>query len=840
MSNHSYVRCVLCLCWILIFGIRTHAIEIDSLQVMARVVKQEPKNGDAWIKLGYIYLSEERITDAKNAFEKGVRYTKSAEAYTGLGKAYVLMEKRDQRAFVAFRQALGVDPAYLEAQMQIALLHIRLDNQDAEKALRRVIEMDPNYAPGYRELILWYEQAQLNYEQELIDVCEQYIARFPNDPMGYYHLALSHLENHRYDEVLKISAEAKARFSDDLIWMPLIAQGYASRGDAERSLTLFEEYLQGVSEDERAYYNDLSLIATDAELEALESISEDERSAFLTRFWESREGALMLGGDARQMEHYRRVWYARTFFGRKDQPWDRRGEVYIRYGEPDYRSRSGSENPIPGVAVQNFKLRKIDELFGRSFQYKAQEQRRYFLPRVMPGQSWTPGTPSMYESGVSMISGTSLDSDEEKEPLELDAQTRIAYEDAGIEIEVGLDHVPLTEWLWEVKGPYGTVHLNIPPGLWRGIEPVVPIDRSPDGSTKVPWESWVYLNIGDGLEFVFTDRYMSGSWDFPLQQNTIWHASLAMHASLNSPSYQLMQTVSKLPEYFDVPPGVKLLEFYYDAVSFRGENERSLLEVYFGIPPEQIRLENVDDRVVRMAVERTLVLADAEGDSIYRKKDELVFEGEVAKNQDRGLFVELASLDVPPGHYTLGVKLADRVSGRWGMYRQEVEIPTFEDSLAVSEIEMAWDISDTSQTSQTSKFTKGELVVIPSPTRSFNLHQDANLYYEVYNLTLDAFGQAKYRVTYTIHPNVAGGTTVASVVIGGLRRLFAGAQEPEYTISYERNVNATEEPVFFALETGSLKPGLKMVEVAIDDLNSGQRVRRQAVFNLEVSPDLRD
>ena len=809
MSNHSYIRCVLCLSWILIFGIRTHAIEIDSLHVMERVVKQEPKNGDAWIKLGYLYLNEERLTDARKAFEKGVRYTKSAEAYTGLGKVYALMEKRAQKAFVAFRQALGVDPAYLEAQMQIALLHVRSGNLDAEKALRRVIEIDPNYAPAYRELILWYEQAQLNYGQKLIDVCTQYIARFPNDPMGYYHLTLSHLENHRYDEVLKISAEAKARFSDDLRWMPLIAQGYASRGDAGRSLTIFEEYLQGVSEDERAYYNDLSLIATDAELEALESISQDEREDFLTRFWESREGALMLGGDARQMEHYRRVWYARTFFGRKDQPWDRRGEVYIRYGEPDYRSRSGSENPIPGVAVQNFKMRKIDELFGRTFAYKAQEPGRYSLPQVMPGQSWTPGTPSMIE-----------------------------YDEDGEEIEIDLDQVPLSEWLWEVKGPYGTVvHLNIPPGLHRGIEPVVPIDRSPDGATTVPWESWVYLNIGDGLEFVFTDRYMSGSWDFPLQPNTIWHASLGMHTSLNSPSYQLMQTVSELPEYFDVPPGVKVLEFYYDTVSFRGENERSLLEVYFGIPPEQISLENVDDQVVRMTIERTIVLADAKGDSIYRKKDELVFEGEVAKNQDRGLFVELASLDVPPGHYTLGVKLADRVSGRWGMYRQEVEIPAFEDSLAVSEIEMAYNISDTSQTSQTSKFTKGELVVIPSPTRSFNLHRDANFYYEVYNLKLDEFGQAKYRVTYTIHPNVTGSTTVASVVIGGLRRLFAGARKPEYTISYERIVNATEEPVFFALETGSLKPGLKMVEVAIDDLNSGQRVRRQAVFNVEVSPD---
>ncbi len=798
----------------------------DSIEVLTSHLQDNPKDGDAWIKLGYIYLSEERLTDAKKAFDKGVRYAKSAEAYTGLGKAYVMMDRMDQKAFVAFRQALGVDPAYLEAQMQIALLHVELGNQDAEKALHRVIEMDPNYAPGYRELILWYEQAHLNYKREIVEYCEQYIAHFPNDPMGYYHLTLSHLESHRYDEVLKISAEAKARFSDDLRWMPLVAQGYASRGDAERSTILFEEYLQGVSEDERAYYNDLSLIATNAELETLESISEDEREDFLTRFWESREGALMLGGDARRMEHYRRVWYARTFFGRKDQPWDRRGEVYVRYGEPDYRSSSGGENPIPSVAVQNFKMRKIDELFGRTFGYKAQEQSRYLLPRVMPGESWTPGTPSIYEPSIIV-----------EDPRELDTRKRIEYENAGEEIKIGLDQIPLTEWLWEVKGPVGTVHLNIPPGLSWGIEPVAPIDRSSDGATMVPWESWVYLNIGDGLEFVFTDRYMSGRWDFPLQPNTIWHASLAMHASVNSPSYQLMQTVSELPEYFDVPPGVKLLEFYYDTVSFRGENGQSSLEVYLGIPPEQISLENVDDRVVRMTVERTLVLADVKGDSIYRETDELVFEGEVAKNQDRGLFVELASLDVPPGHYTLGVKLADRISGRWGMYRQQVEIPAFADSLAVSEIEMAYDISDTSQTSLTSKFTKGELVVIPSPTRSFNLHKDANLYYEVYNLTLDEFGQAKYRVTYTIHPNVTGSPTVAGVVIGGLRRLFAGAKEPEFTIGYERVVNATEEPVFFALETGSLKPGLKMVEVAIDDLNSGQRVSRQAMFNVEVPPD---
>ena len=42
------------------------------------------------------------------------------------------------------------------------------------------------------------------------------------------------------------------------------------------------------------------------------------------------------------MEHYRRVAYAREFFGTHRFPWDARGEAYIRYGAPDHVSNSGN------------------------------------------------------------------------------------------------------------------------------------------------------------------------------------------------------------------------------------------------------------------------------------------------------------------------------------------------------------------------------------------------------------------------------------------------------------------------------------------------------------------
>ncbi|MDP6040978.1 MAG: GWxTD domain-containing protein [Candidatus Latescibacteria bacterium] len=445
------------------------------------------------------------------------------------------------------------------------------------------------------------------------------------------------------------------------------------------------KFLDSIPDFDRADYDDISLVATKDELAEYEALEPSKRFSFLRRFWASREGALMLGADARRVEHYRRVWFARTFFGKVDL-WDKRGEVYIRYGEPNYRSRSGYPNPLPPPAVLLFKQRKIATLMEMQASYRADEPARTVLPMMYTGNTYYPG--GNYDG---------MDNPEIV-PIE-DAVNMNSYEriqmarDGGV-FETDASALP-TGWLWEVMGPGGTVHLNAPPGLQSGIEPAIPIDRDASGSTLMPWESWVYLGIGKDMEFVFTDRYMRGDWDFPLTPSNLWNSSLVVEVNNAQSGVELMQAASELPEFFDVPPGADLLEFYYDLASFQGENGQSELEVYFGIPPEQVELRRDGDRV-QMEVERSLVLADVNGDSVYRVEDELVFRKSVEEVNLRGLFVELASLEIPPGEYTLGVKLADRISGKWGMYRQEVEIPSFQDVLAISDIEMAWDVSDSS------------------------------------------------------------------------------------------------------------------------------------------------
>ena len=45
-------------------------------------------------------------------------------------------------------------------------------------------------------------------------------------------------------------------------------------------------------------------------------------------------------------------------------PWDRRGEVYIRYGEPDYRSTSDRLNADMPAKAQRIKERMAVDLYG--------------------------------------------------------------------------------------------------------------------------------------------------------------------------------------------------------------------------------------------------------------------------------------------------------------------------------------------------------------------------------------------------------------------------------------------------------------------------------------------
>ena len=69
-------------------------------------------------------------------------------------------------------------------------------------------------------------------------------------------------------------------------------------------------------------------------------------------------------------------------------------------------------------------------------------------------------------------------------------------------------------------------------------------------------------------------------------------------------------------------------------------------------------------------------------------------------------------------------------------------------ALALSDLELAGQIVEVGE--QAGKFQKGDLRVVPLPSKIFAKGQPVYLYYEVYNLSRDAFGQTRYRVEYRL------------------------------------------------------------------------------------------
>ncbi len=755
------VRYLILNLWIILLLIlpgRATSEVVDSLSVLEEAVKAAPKDGDAWVVLGNLYLNAGEIEKADNAFRKGIRYAGSAEAYIGVGRVYMARgPTRARQGLPYFRMARAKDPKSIDAELYLARAKVMLRDLDAEDAFRRVIEMAPDYAPVYLELADWYVNNNFEmYYGEIRLLYEKYLRLRPDDVDALYGLAVSYTEEQNYRSVVGIGEMALARNPGEARLLALLAQAYAGMGDPDRALALFAQYFDAIPAEERVLYKDLQLVARPEELKVYESLSEDERAAFLTTFWRKRDLTLISGGLAREAEHYRRVWFARTHFAKAVQPWDRRGEVYIRYGEPDYRSRSHAPNALPSAEAEAVKERLALGFEG------------YFI-----------------ESG------------------DMTAESFFGGVDDEDELAIG---------------------------DYDFIEPAYPVTFN---ERSMPWESWVYTQVGGGVEFVFVDEFLNGKWQFPPLPDGTRMSGERLSALLRShPGVVLNDVVASTPEYFDLPPGIEPLEFYYDVARFRGEEGKTGVEVYYGVPTLEVGIENENGHV-----RRSVVISDDEGEEVFRTRDDLHFGGIDSRQLKKGTFVpDVAYLEVPPGTYRMAVHLADVNSGKWGVYVQDLEAPTFSDSLAMSDLELAWSIGD--EGAFHDKYRKGDVWVMPMPSRSFVNNRSVFVYYEVYNLQRDEFGQTRYKVSYTIQQDVRSGSSIFGLLSGGFKRLMARGRKPQVAVSYEHVGRDVWEPIHLELDSKKMILGLNQVEVEVTDLSSGQSVKREAIFRLEPAPQV--
>jgi hypothetical protein len=126
-----------------------HAMFLDKLKDLQGMLdwcrkwtKSEPKNADAWIWLGNVYLVLNRHNDTIDAFRQALRINpENADAWSGLGNVYLVLNRHND-AIDAFRQALRINPEHVNSWNSLGHAYFGLNrHNDAIEAFHQALRI---------------------------------------------------------------------------------------------------------------------------------------------------------------------------------------------------------------------------------------------------------------------------------------------------------------------------------------------------------------------------------------------------------------------------------------------------------------------------------------------------------------------------------------------------------------------------------------------------------------------------------------------------------------------------------------------------------------------------
>ena len=730
------------------------------LEKLRAALADAPDPAGLSTRIGLLHLRLEEADSAEAAFLRALQQNSGlAAAHCGLGRVFLEFRGSAEKALPHLKASVASDSTYADGHYFLARAYLEMEKSGtkARQAADRAIRYNPNYAPAYLLLAQAYQKAD-NLQAAMV-YYERYLEQQPEDQGAAYGFAVELLEKKRFKDVETIASRM-----GDKRGLPLLAQALIHRKDHEAALEAFRRYIATLEPEERDLYEDISLAGLSREVRAYRSTPPKAREAFLENFWLRKDPFKTSGGAMRRAEHYRRVWYARTFYGEKKWPWDRRGEVYIRYGEPNYRSSWRDINARVPLEIQRIQEMMAYQLYGS----RAVEVT--FVGPVFPIRTERQrGTQNPSSEG-------------------------------------GGDAIGLSGWK--------------------------PVTTDSDWSS-VPWEVWIYTGVGDGLEIAFTDEFHSGIYKFApiptldpedFERYDAEGSALQMIQRLTefAPAARLASVAGREPERYDLS-ALEPLDFYYEPLTFRGENGRTDLQVNIAIPIDNVALPgDIDTTII---VERRVALLDNRSAEVRKAKQDLAVPISDGRRGRSLLAMDRLDLTAAPGEYELAVQAWRRDTEMLQVYRQGVVLPDYSGAdLMLSDLQVAQRVTEAG-TMPDSTFSRGKWNILPAPSRTFYVGDPLFVYFEIYNLVRDTFGATRYEVAYEVRTTVSGEMPKTSF----MARIRKGDKE-SVEVSYEQIGAEPWVSDYVELDVGRLRPGRYILRMNVKDLNSEQAASREGIF----------
>jgi GWxTD domain-containing protein len=727
---------------------------------------------------------------------------------------YARLLKADLKAArEAFQSALSQNDDFSAAHFGMALASYRSGTAEGEKGrfseqtiyhASRAAALAPDFELVHRLLGRLYSDIE-DYGRSVDTYVRSLSVDPTRDPAVLRAVVTAYVRTGVLGELPSQALDSLEVATDEALLLPVVAQACASRMALDLAMQYYGRGFSKMPPEERQLYQDVSLIASREELLAYRATAHDPaaRREYLVRFWSVRDPDLMTAVNERKLEHYRRVWYSRTGFSEMAHPWDRRGEVYMRYGAPDYRSSSASAAPPMPVSVERIKERVAYDIYGP-------------LGMAEVGQGPVFPIRRMHEVGLDF-------------PFEMPPGTDRGAAPDPMEVELGAPAL--------IDEPLAPADMSALDG--DNYEVTLSPNRTQaaggDFMSFIKWESWVYTGVAGGIEVVFTNEWGGGKFDFaPVPAADFDEGALRRTSRFVkfSPAMVMNRSIRQMPEHY-LPGGREaFLDFYYDRATFRGSNGKTRVEVYYGIPPRSLReSESEEQPVVQMGC--AIALFDTETGQTLQDSEELVLRTSKELYTGKGTFIpNQLALDASPGTYDLRVQVKDLVSGHSGIYKERLEVEDYSrDTLKLSGLELGFQVSTEGGLEKYAK--GGGIWVIPMTTKTYRMNQHPFVYYEAYGLKPDTFDQSRFTLHYTIHSMPEKGGTFGRLWAGAGALFRRGERNPEVSVSTEQVREETDLQEYFEMDLGNAKSGVNRLTVRIVDQNGNAEAEKEVLFRLE-------
>ena len=358
-----------------------------------------------------------------------------------------------------------------------------------------------------------------------------------------------------------------------------------------------------------------------------------------------------------------------------------------------------------------------------------------------------------------------------------------------------------------------------PPG-----RPIFPVS----GTSR--WEYWIYGGVDGGIEITFVKEFEGRGYDYAPMPGGV---SLQVGTELTKldPGLVMRDAIRRSPSLYRADFADLTLDFHYDTAGFRGEGGRDRLEVYYGLPAREVARLNVSADSDLILLDRGVVLFDSLWTEVHRVVDSLAFRAPTDLQIQRDAFIPgVLSVDLAPGLYRMALQVRDAVSGKSQVYREEIRVEDYQaqGALMMSDVALAFSVTETDGDDE---YTKHGLRVVPMPSRAFRADQSAFIYFEIYNLTRDEFGQTRYRVAYEIQSQTK--RSAPARILHGLGRVLNLAEDDrQVSIAYEQSGNKPDEIVYVELDLSESNEGDQTTRIKVTDLVADRSVDRSARFRV--------